>query len=171
MTVQQIIAKYQGVTELPGNSGFKQNWFQKLISKAGWYFGAPWCAFAVEVFVTEMYGAENAKKISGSALKTYLNLDKYKSTQPKPGGLVVWRMYKNGKPTRAGHIGMVTAKWKYTFNSLEGNTSNKFTREGEGVFLKSHDISWKKPTDMLKSKYTGLVLLGFIDPPVEGTVW
>lgn len=165
MDIYELVEKYRGVTELPGNMGFKQSWFLKMITKAGWYKGAAWCSFAAKVFWTELYGEQEAKKISGNVLKTYLNLNDRKNVLPTKGGLVVWRMYKKGKPTSAGHIGLVTTAWKYSFESLEGNTSNKLEREGQGIFHKNHTVWWRKPTDLLKEKYTGLVLLGFIDPP------
>lgn len=168
MNIQEVIETYKGVTELPPNKGFKQTWFQKQIAKAGWYLGAPWCSFAAKVFWTELYGADKAKLVSGNALKTYLNLEDTKSIEPKPGGLVVWRMYKKGKPTKSGHIGLVTGvrySQSVVYKTLEGNTSDKFVRDGQGVFQKEHTIWWRKPSDLLAQKFTGLVLLGFIDPP------
>ncbi len=165
MKIKELVQKYEGVTELPPNMGFKENWFQKLISKAGWYVGAPWCSFATKVFWTELYGADKSAMISGNALKTYLNLEQFKNRMPVSGGLVVWRMYKKGKPTKAGHIGLVTQVNQNTFYTLEGNTSKKLIRDGQGIWNKHHIIKWRAPSDLQKYKYTGLVLLGFIDPP------
>jgi hypothetical protein len=165
MEIKQLIDRYEGVTELPPNKGFKQKWFQKLMAKAGWYVGAPWCSFAVKVFWTELYGADKAKAISGSALKTYLNLSEFKNVEPKEGGLVVWRMYKKGKPTKACHIALVRLTHGKWYGTMEGNTSSKFIRDGQGIYTKTHGISWRKPSELLEERFTGLVLLGFIDPP------
>jgi hypothetical protein len=170
MTTKELIRKYEGVTELPPNKGFKQTWFEKLIQKVGWYKGAPWCSFAVKVFWLELFGEQWAKCISGNALKTYLNLQEFKNTIPIQNGLVVWRMYKKGKPTKSGHIGLVTDGVfdRYSsYSTLEGNTSQKLIRDGQGIFHKYHNIRWRKPSDLLKERYTGLVLLGFIDPPFD----
>lgn len=166
ITVQQLVRKYEGVTELPPNKGFKQTWFQKQMQKIGWYIGAPWCSFAVKVFWTELHGEQQAKGISGSALKTYLKFEQFKNAKPEVGGLVVWRMYKKGKPTSMGHIGLVVdVDGDFTYDSLEGNTSAKLERDGQGIFLKTHTIKWESTSRLKESKKTGLVLLGFIDAP------
>lgn len=170
MNIQELIAKYAGVSELPLNKGFKETWFQKIMRKAGWYVGAPWCAFAAKVFWTELHGENATKRMSGNALQTYLNLESAKNVLPEEGGLVVWRMYKNGKPTKAGHIGVVTranvSGDPKVFYSLEGNTSgSKLDRDGDGIWQKQHVIKWEAPQGLLARKKTGLVLLGFIDPP------
>jgi hypothetical protein len=163
MTIEEVVKKYEGVTELPPNKGWKQSWFEKLMWKVGWYKGAPWCCFSVKQFWSDL-GYDHSL-ISGSTLQTYERFSKNKQicTVPKSGHLVFWRMYRNGKPTSAGHVGLITVVG-VGISVMEGNTSHdKMDREGQGIHHKFyHKLQWLTPSYLAESRYTGLVLLGYV---------
>ncbi len=170
---QQLIDKilataksYIGVTELPGNSGFKQEWFQKLMDAMHWVKGQSWCAYTAKAIWYYSFlefdpiGATLITKYAnGSALQTYLNFAKSKEfhvqQEPVIGGLVV---FTDGDGP-FGHEGVVTSissdKLSFTFTS--GNTSVAGSREGTTVLDK---------TRQLHTPYsaTGLNIKGFVNP-------
>ena len=74
---------------------------------------------------------------------------------PEPGLIAIWQHYRNGKPTTAGHTGIVVeVPNATTFFTLEGNTSLSTGSTGEGVARKRRSFPG-----------TGrMQLCGFLDP-------
>lgn len=84
-------------------------------------------------------------------------MDECKTDKPEVGSIVIWSHYKNGKPTGAGHAGIVIRVLSNgNFETIEGNTSDGtgLNREGEGVYRKYR----------VAASSEGFVLLGFIKP-------
>ncbi|MBY0245838.1 MAG: CHAP domain-containing protein [Sphingobacteriaceae bacterium] len=151
MEAKNIIAvakRYVGQKEKKGNSGFVSAGFEAAMKLAGWFLGAPWCAFFVRMVLLEVY-ASDAKKLvvikkccSGNAQQTFKNFkaDGTFATGdvPKEGALVVWQLGDSEK----GHIGFVEyAKvLDNVMGTIEGNTNGAGSREGDQVAAKPRTI-------------------------------
>jgi hypothetical protein len=160
MRAALVAQKYIGKTEISGNAGFTDPDFEAKMKLVGWQKGEAWCAYFCEMVFKEAFPAKAAdfnKLFSASAVQTFSNFTSNgyinKST-PEPGDLVIWRMYKNGKPQWQGHAGIVLSAINSTsFKSIEGNTNDGGGREGYIVAEKVREV--KKVTN-------GLQVLGFI---------
>ena len=152
----EVAKSYIGQEEKIKNSGFKNGWFEKLMRAVGFYTRAPWCAFFAKLVWKES-GVDHSL-ISGSVYDTMMNATKAGNWHVKPvdGALAVWILFKNGKPTKNGHIGVVVYSGVEVFKTVDGNTSKKGSREGEIVGEKIHLFNWTNPN--------GLRLMGFIHP-------
>jgi len=165
---QKIIAeaeKYIGVIERPGNKGFFNTTFEKLMRLIGFYTGAPWCAFFTKMIYAAVYADNKALKAAinscntGGALDT-LHRHENNGTfsvgeEPKPGAIAVWR---HGKGT-TGHHGIVKSVdvKNNTMVTIEGNTNATGSREGDRVAVKLRTITRDFRDD-------GLNLEGYIYP-------
>lgn len=75
---------------------------------------------------------------------------------PRRGDIAIWRHGTTNK----GHVGMVLSVnvFDKTFESLEANTNPEGSREGDGIYIRTRDLS--KVKQVLKEK---MWLRGFID--------
>lgn len=166
MNAETIISTAKGFVgnhEKPGNTGFVDPKFEKLMVAAGFYNKAPWCAFFVRMVLTKAY-ANDAKLLpvikkccSGNAQLTFKNFKAdgtFKTGMiPRPGAIAVWQ-HGNGT---SGHIGIVE-NGQHSFNTMqtiEGNTNGNGSREGDQVAVKLRTVD--KPRTAV-----GLNLIGFI---------
>ena len=152
----EVAKSYIGQEEKIRNSGFKNSWFEKLMRSVGFYTGAPWCAFFAKL-VWKGSGVDHSL-ISGSVYRTMMNATKAGNWHVKPvdGCLAVWILFKNGKPTKKGHIGVFVFTATNWFKTVEGNTSKKGSREGTIADENVHTYDW--------TNQNGLRLMGFIHP-------
>ncbi|MBD3748515.1 MAG: CHAP domain-containing protein [Sphingobacteriales bacterium] len=156
---------YLGRTEKKGNSGFNDSDFEKELKNAGWYVGAPWCAFFGNmVWIkhlkdnSKLY--EIAKRLdSGSALQTFKNYQADSNFEtgdkPKLGAKVIWTL-GHGPSGHEGIVVEVNEKTN-TMITVEGNTNNSGSREGDCVAMKPRTIN--RPF-----KEGGLNVVGYIYP-------
>jgi len=156
--ILEIAKGFIGEREVSGNKGFINKVFESQMRGAGFYTGAPWCGF----FAMLVYSLAENKALSlltSSAVKTMKRASKAGNwhTVAVPGAVVIYRMFKNGKPLLTGHIGIVTEVHKDSFNTVEGNTTDKGGREGVMV-AERFGRSYKWDTE------NGLRLMGFIHP-------
>lgn len=175
MTLNEIAAKYIGITEKPNNGGFSDPEFERRMKKDGeWQKGWAWCCCFVQLCVMEWLSTMPITRrpddphlafidtidiaITPSVKGTFDNLLALGFTlhkEPKVGDLVIWLTFKNDKPTGTGHIGIVNSTpFNLPFRSIEGNTNNKGEREGDCVA--------EKPRQYLFAHPNGLRLMGFI---------
>lgn len=164
MSVVEVAKSYIGKTELPKNSGFSDEAFQKKMEEVGWQKSQAWCSFFTELCFKEANQRDwwkLEKLFSGSAVQTFKNFKSagYKvSDKPIVGSLVIWQSQKNGVPQWTGHAGICAEVINDTsFKSVEANTiednASGDQREGYIVALKKRTV--KKVTN-------GLQILGFI---------
>lgn len=159
-------AWYVGQLEKKGNSGFQDPKFEKELKAAGWYFGAPWCAFFIKMvfrklFSGKLYEAVN-RQFNGSAKQTFDNVAAsgtfLTGDTPRPGAVVIF--LKGHGPS--GHAGMV--EWvdfkTNTMSCIEGNTNATGSREGDRVARKLRTIT----RDYSEA---GLNVYGYIYPEVK----
>lgn len=161
-TIITIAMKYVGNHEKLGNSGFVNPEFQKIMVAAGFYTGAPWCAFYTKAVLSQAFHGDPRLPIikkccSGSAQQTFKNFKAEGSFKtgmsPKNGALAVWQLGN----TASGHIGIVTNA-AYSFNTMqtaEGNTNGNGSSEGDQVAMKLRIINRARSN-------TGLNLTGFV---------
>lgn len=160
MKAALIAQKYIGKTEISGNNGFHDPDFESKMKLVGWKQGEAWCAYFTEMVFKEAFPEKVAdlnRLFSASAVQTYQNFvaNGYVGKSiPQAGDLVIWRMYKGGKPQWQGHAGIVLeATNPTTFKSIEGNTNDGGGREGYIVATKTRETT---------KKTNGLNVMGFI---------
>lgn len=132
-------SEYIGTVEVGGdNSGPLVEMFQKAVD--GKAQKESWCmSFVQHVIksVSEPYSYLHPTEHCMTAWNKTPAGCRIKS--PVPGCIVIWQYYdKLGKPTAAGHCGIVTKVHSDGFESIEGNTGagQEVVREGDGVYRK-----------------------------------
>lgn len=161
MTIVEIARKDVGKRETRANSGFEDKDLQKRMEAVGWQPGWAWCASIQEAWAWEAY-PDKKEAIKGlfvpSAVNTFRNLVKagYKSSMiPTEGAFVYWQKMDDGKALWQGHAGVVSKVISDTeFYSIEGNTSNNGSRNGDGVY----ELRRKINTNV----ENGLKVIGFV---------
>lgn len=159
--ISQIASKYINEKEKPGNTGFINPEFEKKLKAVGWQAGWAWCAAFLEAVIWEAY-PNRINEVKGlfvpSAVNTFKNLKNagyHFSMTPSVDSLVFWQHIKNGVAEWTGHTGIVSEVIDpVTFKSIEGNTNNTGSREGDGVYRKTRKVN-PNVTD-------GLKVIGFI---------
>lgn len=159
---------YIGQREKPGNTGFVDPEFEKSMISFGFKPGYSWCALFGEKVWMEAYNNYN-KNISIALTSIFSvgaidtlnrfkksNLFIFTTTQPIPGALVFWQKYKDGVAGWQGHVGIFLQMSNGKMITIDGNTNNKGSRDGDGVYQKEREI------DLYNNN--GLRLVGFINP-------
>lgn len=148
--ITNVAKKYIGEKELPKNSGFINKKFEELMTTVGWISSYAWCSLFAELIWKEAYSQYDSTMIneidnlfSASSVKTFNNFKNNKNwivnDIPEIGSIVTWQNYKNNKPLYTGHTGIVVDidEKSGTIKTVEGNTNEAGSREGEGVYLKT----------------------------------
>jgi hypothetical protein len=174
MTLSEIAIKYVDEKELPNNVFTVDTPFGKKLKEAGHVDGQPWCALFGELCAKEAIPTkfeEFNKLFSASAVQTFRNFENigYEIlSMPEKDSIVVWQKYREGKPIAfniddknenplgPGHLGIVCKTRGFYFESVEGNTNAKGSREGTIVGVNQHN------SQIESHRVTGLKLLGFI---------
>lgn len=162
MSIIEVARKDLGKKEKPGNSGFHDRELELAMLAVGWQPSWAWCAGILEKWAWEAY-PEKKEVIKGlfvpSAVNTYRNLvgaGYSHSDTPKVGSFVFWQKYVDGKAEWTGHCGIVSEVInETTFKSIEGNTSNSGSRNGDGVYELTRTVK--------KEVRDGLKVIGFIE--------
>jgi hypothetical protein len=161
MRLSEAAKKYLGQKELAGNVFKDSTEMGKKLHEAGQKDGDPWCALFVEVCLKESDPNNFAlydKLCSASAVQTFKNFAgaKFKVLLvPEPDSIVIFQQYKDGVAQWQGHAGIVSeVKSSWEFTSIEGNTSEKGSREGVIVGSVNRKV--------LKDVKNGLKVMGFI---------
>jgi hypothetical protein len=137
-----VAAKYIGKTEKPGNAGFKDANFEKVMKEVGFVKGHAWCAYFAELACREWARGKKRKDIeklvskyfSGGSTKTFKNMELATegsikiSKKPVANSVVIFR-YGNGWQGHTAIVESVDSKTK-TMTCIEGNTNDKGGREG-----------------------------------------
>jgi len=161
MKLSEVAKKYLGEKELAGNVFNDSTELGKKLHAAGQKDGDPWCALFVEACLKECDPNNFAvydKLCSASAVQTFKNFAgaKFKVLLvPEPDSIVIFQQYKDGVAQWQGHAGIVSeVKSSWEFTSIEGNTSEKGSREGVIVGSVNRKV--------LKDVKNGLKVMGFI---------
>ena len=160
--------KYVGSKEKVNNSGFIDPKLEKDMKDAGWYPGASWCVYFVKMIWKKVLPSKfpnhwkiAQKLISGNSQNTWSKFKKdtsglfKQSNTPQIGGIVIWQKYKKGLPLWEGHAGIVKSHTTTSFVTIEGNTNDNGSSNGDGIYEKNRKYAW--------NTYEGLRLKGFIN--------
>lgn len=147
--------RWVGEKEIRGNSGFVSKELDILARNAGFQNGYAWCSIFCEVVYK--LALDDLEKHTGKVFKTLrsvvigminpssqltynnaLSTVFFKQTQtPRAGDIVIFVRTSN----RAyGHAGIVTSVTADGFWTVEGNTNDSGSTEGDGVYKKFRKI-------------------------------
>lgn len=174
MTINDLIVntarKYIGVTEIKQNQGWVEKDFQRRMEQVGWYPGMAWCMLYAELVWSEAYFEAGHSDVvvrvsqgfSAGVTETWNKVRRQKlfkvGNKPVKGAIAVWQQFNNGVADWRGHSGIVLSHNDSDFQSIEGNTNTKGSRDGDTVAIKKRGYSFLNTS--------GLVLQGFIYPEV-----
>ena len=166
--------QYEGIEEIPNNSGWEHDDFQRMMENVGWEMGQAWCMWYAKLVWYEVYKQVEPEiaellmnTFTGSATQSYANAENSVRLNtvvehPVPGSIVIWRKWHNGEPDWRGHAGLIIVSGGgyigSNFKSSEGNTNEQSGRLGRVIATKDRRNNHGE-TD-------GLVVEGFILPPV-----
>jgi hypothetical protein len=132
----------------------------------GWQVDWAYCAIFAKLCTFEYLSQFNSPKIddlkplfSPMAVVTYSWFKKAGFTSEIPTGnsLVVWQHIENGEPQQTGHMAILKKLEYPDLITIDGNTNQAGSREGDGIYEKRRTIK--------ENVSTGLKFLGFINIP------
>ena len=125
--------EFLGQEEIAGNLGFKSKKMQYLMLQVGWRSGDAWCVYFSKVIwynmAPDFLKPLILQKVTGNSQTTWKNIIEdtsgvFKASKyPQRGDMVIWQLYKDGKPQWRGHSGIVTDVETNFFSTIEGNTN------------------------------------------------
>jgi hypothetical protein len=140
-----------------------------MLTGAGWYTSAAWCAYFVKVWLMAFYSFDAVwinKNLGGSAVGNLIAIEKLnkngfktwvatRENKPEVGDVITWQQISNPS---LGHTGIITDIGSSTYTTIEGNTAaQKDSREGDQVAQKVRTLDKLK----IGSTIGGLKLIGF----------
>lgn len=162
-----------GKEEKPGNMGFKDSKFDRLMRWVGFRDTHAWCVYFCELVWTLAYKECDERKLpdlkrlfTGGAVRTFRRFKADPNFEtgdvPRKGAIAFYQQYRNNKPTTMGHAAICTRSGlTYNVHTIDGNTNDNGSREGVKVAEKARRYNIDQTS--------GLVLLGFVYAPgIEG---
>jgi len=140
LAVLEVARQYIGVREIGGpNRGPEVELFQKAVD--GRATSEAWCMAFVQFSikaVEDMHGIESRLHRSENCLavwtRTPPELRLAINFPPGPGHIMIW----NVPGTERGHAGIIMGRnTEGNFLTVEGNTNDAGSREGDGVYVKT----------------------------------
>lgn len=138
-----IATSFEGIKEVGNNRGFNNKAFERLMLGVGWYPGAPWCAFALQLvyklagLVTPITGfsptAYNKKHV------IYTDGKLREAIKPGDAGTLSYNKFKKDRRRYKGigHAFIIKSMYgKSAVVTSEGNTDSDASREGNGFYQK-----------------------------------
>lgn len=139
----QIASSWVGQREIGKNAG---PFVTRLLAAVGLGPGFPWCASLVSA-VLQSAGSDAGPTSGRAAVRNWARWGAQTgrvTATPTRGCLFYW-LHENG----TGHIGFVTEVLPdKTFRSIEGNTNDAGSREGDGTYRRIRPIN--KATKFLR---------------------
>ena len=167
-SLSDIAKRFDGIQEIPENQGFKDRFLSYVMDVVGFEKGYAWCMLFANVCSVLYFTQFNSLLINKykncftpGAVSSFNNFKKcfpeMVSDRPSRNSIAIWQKYANGKATWRGHAGVVVWLNGSILLSVEGNTNEAGSREGDGVYIKERNI-YAKPNN-------GLRFRGFINLP------
>lgn len=164
--LSEIALRFEGVQEIPNNQGWKDEFLSLSMDAVGFKKGWAWCMLFAQVCVELYYSQFDSSLInkyrecfSPSVVTTFRNFKKnyleMVSNVPTQNSVCFWQHYVQGKPTAQGHAGIVLSFDNTFISTVDGNTNEAGSREGDGVYRKKRLIKYKPDN--------GLRILGYIN--------
>lgn len=182
MSILSLASSHTGaIKETGSNAGFNDAGFEALMKSAGWSKGLPWCMFyAIAVWLENAEDDKTRKAIrclGGGTQAAWKNAGKcgFKTgSEPEVGAIAIFQKQGNASQGHAAIVAKTTGwtEWfvadkrngialkNNEFLTIEGNTDESGSREGDGVYAKVRTLTFGEP-----QKGSSNVLLGFIYPP------
>lgn len=163
--ITEVAQGFVGQKEIPGNMGWSNSEFTRIMEAVGWQPSQAWCSYFGEAVWKLSYvdSPEIVKELdklcSGSAVRTLENFTKagHKVAEvPVIGSLAIWQTRRKGNKIWTGHVGVVIEVHKDYFVTVEGNTNGGGAREGDVVAKRTRKYQFHI--------YNGLELQGFVYP-------
>lgn len=161
----KIAEKWVGITEKGNNAAFSNEVFEAMMKSVGWRSGEAWCMYLAKAIHIETFPKDRDKInkiLNGSTQLSWQNAKKdtsgtYKvitSGKPQRGDIAIFQRVSD---TSKGHAAIVISRDGNTFKTIEGNTNNGGSSEGDKVLAQTRQLDYNKtqPNSSLK-------LLGFI---------
>lgn len=140
-SLDQVYQSYLGVREKSGRNDGPE--VEKFLKNVGLGPGYPWCAAFVKTCLLEA-GIKSASRINGMALSTenkshFIYRARKHLGEPEPGDVfTIWYSSLG----RIGHTGFFHKKINSSFfETVEGNTNDAGSREGDGVYRKKRSYN------------------------------
>ncbi len=162
--IVEVAKSFVGQKEIPGNKGWEDKAFEAKMRKMGWWVTAPWCMFLCRLVWKEAYAyfyndaavmSIIGSNINGSSIDSAAKVRKYKdfefSDKPVVGAIVIW-----SKTKTSGHGAIVISVNGNNFTTVEGNTNEAGSREGDRTLIKKRSLDTK----------SSMTILGFVIPKV-----
>jgi len=167
---------YIGFKEKPNNSGFQDRTLETYMRDIGWRPGDSWCVDFAKVCWYLSISNDTVRNLAmklivGNSQSTLANFENYiKSTgiaNPREqwfiisdsaivGSIVIWQHYKNGIPEWSGHAGIVDSVFKhryYDFHTIEGNTNDNGSSNGDRVLPKYRRYNYTAVNGLRTKKF------------------
>lgn len=108
----------------------------KVLGSIGLGPGFPWCAAFVS-YCLKLAGHKVGPTSGRGAVRNWAQWAKESErlihfSEARRGDLFFWL-----NPDKTGHIGFITAKGEGSFRTIEGNTNDAGSREGDGVYRRT----------------------------------
>ena len=152
--------KYVGIREATGHNDGKD--VVRILRNVNLHQGDPWCAATMAIIHDENNIPNPRSGYCPDWFKSNVVYEKTKTSidrfQAKPGQ--VFGLYIEYK-RRVGHVGMIVGESKFSYHTIEGNTNDAGSDEGEGCYKKIRNkrsiyvISDYAMTKDEKRKYLG----------------
>jgi hypothetical protein len=170
----KIAEKWVGITEKGDNAAFSNDVFEAMMKSVGWRSGEAWCMYLAKAIHIETFPKDKDKinkLLTGSTQLSWKNVTKdtsglYKivtSGQPQRGDIAIFQRVTD---TSKGHAAIVIERGGNSFKTIEGNTNNGGSSEGDKVLIQTRQLDYNKtqPNSSLK-------LLGFIRKRIPILGW
>jgi len=134
-----------------GNEGFVDASFEAMMRKVGWIDGQAWCMYYCKLVYMQFFSFDRAfisKNFDGSTSRTPDNIIRLNASGDKRYVFINQNTPQIGDIfCLKGHVGLVSEVIDNTrVKTIEGNTSLKGVREGEGVFELKRTLEVGKPS-------------------------
>jgi hypothetical protein len=135
------------------NAGFVNGAFEAMMKSVGWTGGQAWCAYYVKIVLMQMYSFDRDWIVKNFSAKAASNFKTVKALNnrgdmryvaistgaPQIGDVFV---QENTDGSGKGHTGMVLSIVNGNVcKTIEGNTNLGGSREGEGVYSLTRDLT------------------------------
>jgi hypothetical protein len=142
--------QWVGISERGVNAGFSNNVFQAMLKRVGWKSGESWCMYFAKAVHYDSFPKDRAvinRLLNGRTQESFNNVLKdntntYRiitSGRPRLGDIAIWQNTNNRS---TGHAGIVIKSGTNEFTTVEGNTNQAGSREGDMVLQKTRPLTY-----------------------------
>lgn len=140
---QQISKSLVGIKEKGGNNCGPL--VQAIQDTVGAVEREPWCMSTqqtVEGLVEKWCRVRSSLPVTEHCQTAFVEALKngYTVTNPKVNDLIIWQKFSAGQPTQQGHVGRIIVDGDDIVTTVEGNTDDGGSRDGDGIYIKNRNL-------------------------------